>query len=93
MLLVKKNSLSKSVDAIYNPLPIIPKELRNEALNTFAVARFYIDKDGFVTNVELIKPCDNYKLNWLLLKSLEKWRFSAGNDSYIKEITVNFEVK
>lgn len=88
-----QDSSKNDVKAIYNPLPIIPNYLRKESFNSSAIARFYINKDGEVVKVDLIKPCANPKLNHLLLKSLKKWRFTPYNQDLVKDIKVNFEVK
>jgi TonB family protein len=88
-----KEKSQQALEPIYQPLPAIPDELRNEAFNSFAIARFYINKAGDVENVELIKASANPKLNQLLLKSLKKWKFSASNSNSSKDIKVNFEVK
>ena len=60
--------------AIYRPVPIIPDDLREEALNVSAVARFHIDSNGTVA-VELVTPTRNPRLNQVLLDSLSRWRF------------------
>jgi protein TonB len=83
---------------IYQPLPDIPADLRSEAFSTFAIAHFNIDADGSAT-VRLIKPCENPQLNYLLLKSLQSWKFSpARNDkgeaiSSVQDIKVRFKVE
>lgn len=83
----------QSLEPIYQPLPAIPEELRDEAFSSLTMARFYIDSAGNVEKVELIQPSNNPKLNQLLLKSLKKWKFSASNRATSKDIKVNFEVK
>ena len=85
------NSKNK-VLILYGPLPKIPDHLRDEAFNSFAVARFYINKDGS-SKVELIKPCSNPELNYLLLKSLAKWKFAESDKSSVQDIRVNFRVE
>ena len=60
--------------AIYQPKPKIPDDLREDALNAVAVARFYIAADGTV-DVELITPTANPRLNQVLLATLKTWRF------------------
>ncbi len=79
------------------PLPEIPEDLRQEAFNSYAIARFYIAADGDI-KVELIKHCSNPRLNKLLLQSLQKWKFSPASfggvpvDS-VQDIKVNFKVE
>jgi protein TonB len=60
--------------AIYQPLPTIPDDLRDEAISSVAIARFHINPDGTVT-VELIKPTANPRINRLLLSTLKTWKF------------------
>lgn len=91
----KENSLAKNADKaaiVARPLPEIPQELRQEAFNSFAIARFDIKKDGSFS-VELIKPCNNPRLNQLLLKSLKKWQFAESKQDHIQDIRVNFKVE
>lgn len=88
----KQDTTSKKSNLIYQPLPEIPEDLRYEAFNTEALARFYISSQGEVIKVELIKPCNNPKLNSLLIKSLYKWRFEASNKNNSQDILVKFKV-
>ncbi len=60
--------------ALFKPLPQIPDDLRHDALNVVAVARFHVAPDGSAT-VELEKATGNTELNELLLESFKKWRF------------------
>lgn len=67
-------SATTGARAIIHPAPVIPDELRTEAMAESAVARFRIAADGTVA-VELIKPTQNPRLNRLLLETLKKWKF------------------
>lgn len=94
-----KNTSSQEQSAVptARPLPKIPDDLREEAFQSFAVARFHIAADGSF-NVELIKPCNNPKLNFLLLNSLKKWQFAPEKHLGIfvattKDIKVEFKVE
>lgn len=60
--------------AIDQPMPKIPEELREEAINAVAVARFHINADGAAT-VELSKPTPNPRINQIILNALKAWRF------------------
>lgn len=60
--------------ALIHPLPVLPDELREEAMNEAATARFQIAVDG-TTTVTLVKPTQNPRLNRLLLETLKTWRF------------------
>lgn len=87
----------KKASTIYQPLPTIPDELREEAFSTVAIARFHIATDGSAT-VELIKPCANPKLNHLLLVSLRRWRFTPARHLGVatpstEDIQVRFKVE
>lgn len=56
------------------PLPELPDDLREQAYQTLATARFLLHADGSV-EVELIKPTPNPRLNQILLTALRQWRF------------------
>jgi len=82
---------------VARPLPEIPEELRQEAFVSKAIARFYIADDGEV-RVELIQPCNNPRLNQLLLKSLRKWKFSPAHKmgiatASVQDVQINFKVE
>lgn len=80
----------KIATIVARPLPEIPEDLRQEAFNSYAIVRFYVAKDGSFS-LELIKPCNNPRLNQLLLQSLRKWKFSAVESTI--DIRVNFKVE
>src|SRR6266702_2745658 len=63
--------------SISQPLPELPGDLREQAYQTIATARFVIHVDGSV-DVELIKPTPNPRLNQILLQALRKWRYSPA---------------
>ena len=67
-------SENHGAQALIRPLPVIPDELREEAMNEAATARFTIAIDGSAT-VELVKPTQNPRLNRLLLDTLKMWKF------------------
>ncbi|MFI5253824.1 MAG: energy transducer TonB [Bacteroidota bacterium] len=82
---------------IFQPLPKIPDDLREDALHTVAVARFHVAADGTVT-VELITPTPNPKLNQVLLDTLKTWRFFPairdGNPvTSVQDLRISVEVK
>ena len=82
--------------AIAQPLPELPDDLRDQAYQTVAIARFAIHVDGSV-DVELIKPTANPRLNQILLETLRKWRFfpamQAGHPIESRQdIRVHFNV-
>jgi len=84
---------SEQIDPILHPLPEIPDDLRDEAFSSRAVARFHIGENGEVAKVDLIQPCSNPRLNVLLLKSLQKWKFPRESSGKTQEISVTFLVK
>jgi protein TonB len=65
---------SLGAHAVYAPVPEIPDDLREEAINTVAVAHFRVTYDGQVT-VSLVQKTDNPQLNGLVLDTLKQWRF------------------
>ncbi len=85
--------IEKLLKPTFHPLPQIPDYLRDEAFSSKALARFYISVDGNVLNVELIKPCTDPRLNVLLLKTLQKWKFPATNSNTTQDISVTFSVQ
>lgn len=83
--------------AIVKPMPVIPDDLRDEAFNVSAVARFHVAADGSA-QVELAKPTPNPYLNRIVLDTLKKWRFfPAMQDgkpvASTTQIVVRLEVK
>jgi len=73
-------------------LPDIPDDLRYEVMSEDIIARFFVNEDGLVSDVELIKASSNLKFNLLLQKKLKEWRFSANNYSSTHDIKINFSV-
>jgi len=78
-------------------MPQIPDDLREEALNAVAVARFHVNVDGTAT-VELVKPTQTPRLNRLLLETLKNWRFFPSMKdgkpvALIQELSIKIEVK
>lgn len=67
-------NINHGAQALIHPLPTIPDELRQDAMNEAATARFQIGVDGSIT-VTLTKPTQNPRLNRLLLETLKTWRF------------------
>ena len=65
---------SSAARVISQPMPSLPDELREDAYQMVAVARFDIHADGTI-EVELSKPTQNPRLNALLIETLRKWRF------------------
>jgi protein TonB len=60
--------------ATIQPLPVVPDDMREEAYQAVAMARFKIHADGSV-DVTLVQPTQNPRLNQILLKTLKGWRF------------------
>jgi periplasmic protein TonB len=77
--------------AIYAPVPKIPDELREDAMEAVAVAHFKVGYDG-VVDVVLAQPTSNPELNQLLLDTLKQWRFSPAIKNGIA-ISSEFDVR
>ncbi len=60
--------------AIYTPMPEIPDDLREDAIQTVAVAHFKVTSGGQVS-VSLTTETANPRLNQILLDTLQQWRF------------------
>lgn len=60
--------------AIYAPKPVIPDDLRDQMIQTVAVAHFEVASNGNV-QVSLLKPTRIPELNQILLNTLKEWRF------------------
>ncbi|MDA8161793.1 MAG: hypothetical protein M0022_02655, partial [Desulfobacteraceae bacterium] len=65
-------SASGGAQVIVRPKLQIPDDLRENAFNFVAMARFNIGSDGSA-KVELIKPTPNPRLNQVLLENLRNW--------------------
>jgi protein TonB len=82
---------------LYSPLPKIPDELRDQALEMVALARFDIGPNGTAT-VELVQPTPNPVLNRIILDTLKTWRFFPALDrgrpvASAQEVRVQLEVR
>lgn len=82
--------------AIYQPLPKIPDDLRDEAISAVAVARFHVNPDGTVS-VELIKATSNPRINQIIVNTLKTWKFFPALQngkpvSSTQEIKVHIDV-
>jgi len=55
-------------------MPTIPDDLRENPLNTVAIAAFEVGPDGS-TQVRLIQATTLPRLNYILLQTLRQWRF------------------
>jgi protein TonB len=79
--------------ALYQPLPKIPDELRDQAIKTAAMARFHINADGTVS-VELIKATSDPRINQIILNTLKTWKFfPATQDGKPVQSTQDIRVK
>ncbi|WP_081071692.1 energy transducer TonB [Burkholderia cepacia] len=79
------------------PLPALPDDLREQAYQAVAVARFFVHANG-TFDIELVKPTPNPRLNQILLETLRKWRFfPATEDGHPVEsrqdVRVHFNVE
>ncbi|HLX04958.1 MAG TPA: TonB family protein [Candidatus Binatus sp.] len=77
--------------AIYAPTPVIPDDLREDVIQTEAVARFNVSFDG-VSEVTLEKPTASPRLNQVLLDTLKQWKFFPAVKNGVA-IPSSFEVR
>ncbi len=77
--------------AIYAPTPVIPDDLREDVMQTEAVARFNVSFDG-VSEVTLEKPTSSPRLNQVLLETLKQWKFFPAVKNGVA-IPSSFEVR
>jgi protein TonB len=70
---------------------VIPDDLREDVIDTEAVAKFKVTADGIV-EVSLAKPTPNPRLNQLLLETLQQWKFFPATRDGIA-IDAAFEVR
>ena len=80
-----------AAQAVQQPMPSIPPDLRLPAGVVVAVARFQVGADGSTT-VDLTGPTPEPKLNDLLLAALRKWRFTPAFQ-YGSAVASTVEVK
>ena len=77
--------------AIYAPTPVIPDDLREDVIQTEAVARFNVSFDG-ASEVTLEKPTSSPRLNQVLLATLKQWKFFPAGKNGVA-IPSSFEVR
>ncbi len=77
--------------AIYAPTPVIPDDLREDVIQTEAVARFNVSFDG-TSVVTLEKPTSSPRLNQVLLDTLKQWKFFPAVKNGVA-IVSSFEVR
>src|SRR5208282_4657623 len=77
--------------AIYAPTPVIPDDLREDVIQTEAVARFNVSFDG-TSEVTLEKPTSSPRLNQVLLDTLKQWKFFPAVKNGVA-IPSTFEVR
>ena len=77
--------------AVYAPVPEIPDDLREEVINTVAMAHFRVTYDGQVS-VALVTKTDNPRLNAVILDTLKQWRFFPATKNGVA-IDSEFDLK
>ncbi len=60
--------------ALYDPIPQIPDDLRDNVFSALAIAHFVVDREGQV-QVTLVQPTSSPRLNQVILASLRTWKF------------------
>jgi len=66
------------VATTYNPSPVIPDDLRSDALNAEVIAQFMVDTNGVPGEVKIVKSSGNQELDQLALETARKWRFKPA---------------
>ena len=87
------NLNSQKISPLYQPLPEIPEDLRYQIFSSNITAKFFIDEEGSVYEVELINPSNIPKLNVLLTKALMRWKFPKKSEKFQQIINVEFVVE
>ncbi|HEV2171158.1 MAG TPA: hypothetical protein VGR40_09435 [Candidatus Binatus sp.] len=82
---------SVGAHAIYAPTPVIPDDLREDVIQTEAVARFNVSFDG-TSEVTLETATSNPRLNQVLLDTLKQWKFFPAVKNGVA-INSTFEVR
>jgi periplasmic protein TonB len=77
--------------ALYAPKPAIPDDLRENLLETEAVAHFMVGLDG-EASVTLVKPTSSPRLNQVLLETLRQWKFFPAIKSGVA-IASEFDIR
>ncbi len=77
--------------AVYTPMPEIPDDLREDAIQTVAVAHFKVSADGQVS-VSLTTETANPRLNQILLETLRQWRFFPASKDGVA-INSEFDIR
>lgn len=88
-----ENLKAQKIPPIFQPLPEIPEDLRYQIFSTTITAKFYIDENGEVYEVELVNPSNIPKLNMILIKTLKRWRFPRKFQKFQQIINVEFIVE
>ncbi len=60
--------------ALYDPIPQIPDDLRENVFSALAIAHFVVDREGQV-QVTLVQSTSSPQLNQVILASLRTWKF------------------
>ena len=66
------------VSPTYNPSPVIPDDLRSDAMDATVTAQFMVSPSGAPTDVRIVKSSGNEQLDSLALESARKWRFKPA---------------
>jgi protein TonB len=88
---------TQAAQLLSQPLPALPDDLREQAYQAVALARFVIHADA-TFDVELIKPTPYPRLNAILLDALRKWRFTPATENgrpvqSQQQVRVRFDVQ
>ncbi len=94
----KKAPVYREVEPTYQPEPVIPDDLRQEALDKTCVVELTVAANGNVTQATVSQTSGNRQLDDLALKAAKTWRFRpASIDGEATEgkvrLTVEFKVE
>ncbi len=93
--IVPVNNLDTVPKALYQPLPVIPKEMIIPNQKNEVLVEFYIDQDG-IAQLPRIVSQNNEKIAWMFLTQIMRWQFekpTLSNKPVIAKIQVPFEVE
>lgn len=62
----------------FQPSPVIPDDLRSEALDAMVTAQFLVDPSGTPGQVTITKSCGNEELDRLAVDAARRWRFKPA---------------
>jgi protein TonB len=71
------SDLDRPPTAVFQPVPLLPKALKEEPLVATVRVQFIVASDGRVVNGSAVESTD-YRFNEPAIKGVEKWKFKPG---------------